>query len=297
MKIVQAAFESKSKDYEQQISELKIHLTERNDYIKRLEKRNAQLEKQVIDQMNAIQEQQTQIKFRDRQIQELESKYESLEKIRKDIINTVSQHGSGGNSLVVNQHSPLIKENYQTNNKTLKPTQNNILIQNSQTFANNLGKFINQDDLMNFKSLSPENTANITNNNFLSQQQHIQNFQKLNQNQTQKESSCLDYPLIKQNLNTIEMKENKNERLSHYQNNGPIAQSQSSSESKIFFKNVKARLSEEKFNEFLLNVKRLNGKVQSKAQTLINIAKLFGKENDDLFKNFEHIICPSTQSQ
>ena len=30
---------------------------------------------------------------------------------------------------------------------------------------------------------------------------------------------------------------------------------------KIFFKNVKARLTEESFNEFLLNIKRLNGKI------------------------------------
>lgn len=52
---------------------------------------------------------------------------------------------------------------------------------------------------------------------------------------------------------------------------------------KVFFKNVKARLSEDSFNEFLLNIKRLNGKVQSKPQTLINVAKLFGKENDDLY--------------
>ena len=61
---------------------------------------------------------------------------------------------------------------------------------------------------------------------------------------------------------------------------------------KIFFKNVKARLSEESFNEFLLNIKRLNGKVQSKSQTLVNVAKLFGKDNDDLYQNFEVIILP-----
>ncbi len=61
---------------------------------------------------------------------------------------------------------------------------------------------------------------------------------------------------------------------------------------KVFFKNVKARLSEEAFNEFLLNIKRLNGKVQTKSQTLINVAKLFGKENDDLYQNFETIITP-----
>lgn len=30
---------------------------------------------------------------------------------------------------------------------------------------------------------------------------------------------------------------------------------------KVFFKNVKARLSEDKFNEFLMNVKRLNGRI------------------------------------
>lgn len=55
---------------------------------------------------------------------------------------------------------------------------------------------------------------------------------------------------------------------------------------KVFFKNVKARLSEEKFNEFLLNIKRLNGKVQSKQQTLINVAALFGSENEDLLRSF-----------
>lgn len=63
---------------------------------------------------------------------------------------------------------------------------------------------------------------------------------------------------------------------------------------KVFFKNVKARLTEDAFNEFLLNIKRLNGKVQTKAQTLINVAKLFGKENDDLYQNFETIITPMT---
>jgi hypothetical protein len=56
---------------------------------------------------------------------------------------------------------------------------------------------------------------------------------------------------------------------------------------------VKARLSEESFNEFLLNIKRLNGKIQTKHQTLINVAKLFGKDNDDLYQNFELIINPT----
>lgn len=66
----------------------------------------------------------------------------------------------------------------------------------------------------------------------------------------------------------------------------------SASDSKHFFKNVKARLPEDKFNEFLLNVKRLNSKVQNKGDTLINVARLFGKDNDDLFKQFDAIVNP-----
>ena len=32
-------------------------------------------------------------------------------------------------------------------------------------------------------------------------------------------------------------------------------------DAKVYFKNVKARLSEEQFNEFLINVKKCNGKI------------------------------------
>jgi len=63
---------------------------------------------------------------------------------------------------------------------------------------------------------------------------------------------------------------------------------------KSFFKNVKARLTEDKFNDFLLNVKRLNSKVQSKQQTFDNVWGLFGKENEDLFNDFIAIVSPTS---
>lgn len=43
--------------------------------------------------------------------------------------------------------------------------------------------------------------------------------------------------------------------------NIPKPQAHPPIDGKVFFKNVKARLSEENFNEFLLNIKRLNGKI------------------------------------
>lgn len=77
----------------------------------------------------------------------------------------------------------------------------------------------------------------------------------------------------------------------------PTAKPPSAIDGKVFFKNVKARLTEANFNEFLMNIKRLNGKIQTKHQTLINVAKLFGKENEDLFQNFDLIISHSQSQQ
>ena len=63
----------------------------------------------------------------------------------------------------------------------------------------------------------------------------------------------------------------------------PTSSNEKRVDGKVFFKNVKARVPESKFNEFLLNVKRLNSKVQTKGETLSNVKTLLGKDNDDLY--------------
>ncbi|TNV86479.1 hypothetical protein FGO68_gene9647 [Halteria grandinella] len=109
--------------------------------------------------------------------------------------------------------------------------------------------------------------------------------------------NVLEYPLLtSSNLGAL----NKASKRQPFELQHPSSTTNriapSSIDGKVFFKNVKARLSEESFNEFLMNIKRLNGKIQTKHQTLINVAKLFGKENDDLYQNFE-IIITHTQTR
>ncbi len=55
-----------------------------------MEKRNAELEKQIIDTQSRLKEAEARIGYKDGRIRELEVKCEGLDKIRKDIINTVS---------------------------------------------------------------------------------------------------------------------------------------------------------------------------------------------------------------
>jgi len=49
MRLLQSAYSDKSQEYEAIIAEVQRQLFERSDYVKRLEKRNAELEKQIID--------------------------------------------------------------------------------------------------------------------------------------------------------------------------------------------------------------------------------------------------------
>jgi septal ring factor EnvC (AmiA/AmiB activator) len=72
------------------IGELQKQLYDKSDYIQRLEKRNAELEKQIIDTQSRLKEAEARIGYKDGRIRELETKCEGLDKIRKDIINTVS---------------------------------------------------------------------------------------------------------------------------------------------------------------------------------------------------------------
>ena len=94
------------------------------------------------------------------------------------------------------------------------------------------------------------------------------------------------------------MYEEEHRNPTRYLSFGPGQQQNfaATNDGKVFFKNVKARLSEDRFNEFLLNIKRLNGKVQSKQQTMANVADLFGPENEDLLRNFHIIINPQLSS-
>ena len=61
-----------------------------------MEKRNAELEKQIIDTQSRLKEAEARIGYKDGRIRELEVKCEGLDKIRKDIINTVSGSNNAG---------------------------------------------------------------------------------------------------------------------------------------------------------------------------------------------------------
>lgn len=61
---------------------------------------------------------------------------------------------------------------------------------------------------------------------------------------------------------------------------------------RMFFQNVRQRLTGDDFNDFLSNIKKLNSKQQTKQQALENAKMIFGADNYDLFKEFESILSP-----
>ncbi len=90
IRLLQSAYTEKTSEYEHVINELQKQLYDKSDYVQRLEKRNAELEKQIIDTQSRLKEAEARIGYKDGRIRELEVKCEGLDKIRKDIINTVS---------------------------------------------------------------------------------------------------------------------------------------------------------------------------------------------------------------
>ena len=72
------------------MAELQKQVYDKSEYIRRLEKRNAEVEKQIIDTQQRLTDAEARIGYKDGRIKDLETKCESLEKIRKDIINTIT---------------------------------------------------------------------------------------------------------------------------------------------------------------------------------------------------------------
>eukprot|EP00347_Sterkiella_histriomuscorum_P015697 403356039 len=285
LNIITQSYEQKSKDFEIQLQDLNSQLGEKSDYIKRLEKRNGQLEKQVIDQQSQIQEQSLQLQHKDSVIKQLEQKCENLEKIRKDIINTVQlnseiHNNNGSGSSRQQQQQISSRDIYQ-----ISP------INNKSAIAAHNG-YMRQNEEFNYQSKSANKQYPGYENQMLKQQQHSpqEAMRGVNTFKSIRPSNNLDFPLNRYSNNLPTQATQQHQQIS----TSITGSSASQMEGKIFFKNVKARLSEEDFNQFLLNIKRLNSKVQTKQQTLSKVQGLFGQDNEDLFRNFEHIICPST---
>lgn len=59
---------------------------------------------------------------------------------------------------------------------------------------------------------------------------------------------------------------------------------------KQFFREARGRLSYEAFNLFLASIKRLNNQQQSREDTLDEAKSIFGPEQSDLYKKFEHLL-------
>lgn len=59
---------------------------------------------------------------------------------------------------------------------------------------------------------------------------------------------------------------------------------------KQFFRQARNSLSYEAFNEFLANIKRLNNQQQSREETLAEARKIFGPEQQNLYKEFEQLL-------
>jgi len=59
---------------------------------------------------------------------------------------------------------------------------------------------------------------------------------------------------------------------------------------KQFFREARSRLSYEAFNDFLSNIKRLNNGAQTRDDTMREARRIFGVENQHLYKDFEHLL-------
>ena len=90
LRLLQSAYTEKTSEYEHLVAELQKQVYDKSEYIRRLEKRNAEVEKQIIDTQQRLTDAEARIGYKDGRIKDLETKCESLEKIRKDIINTIT---------------------------------------------------------------------------------------------------------------------------------------------------------------------------------------------------------------
>merc|ERR1719265_2800486 len=61
-------------------------------------------------------------------------------------------------------------------------------------------------------------------------------------------------------------------------------------EGKQFFRMARSQLSYEAFNEFLANIKRLNNQQQTREETLEEARRIFGAENQHLYKEVEQLL-------
>jgi hypothetical protein len=68
------------------------------------------------------------------------------------------------------------------------------------------------------------------------------------------------------------------------------ATSPSPIDGKQFFRQARARLSDEAFNIFLTSIKRLNNQQQSREDTLADARKIFGPDFADLYQDFETLL-------
>ena len=59
---------------------------------------------------------------------------------------------------------------------------------------------------------------------------------------------------------------------------------------KEFFRRARARLSYERFSQFLQNIKDLNAHKRTRAETLQKAREIFGETNDDLYETFETLL-------
>ena len=59
---------------------------------------------------------------------------------------------------------------------------------------------------------------------------------------------------------------------------------------KEFFRQARARLSYEKFSQFLSNIKELNAHKQTRQETLARASEIFGDANADLYATFETLL-------
>jgi len=73
-------------------------------------------------------------------------------------------------------------------------------------------------------------------------------------------------------------------------NNRSTSPTHGSVDGRMFFRSARARLSYEAFNAFLANIKRLNNHQQTRDETLEEAKKIFGGENEDLYRDFVQLL-------
>ena len=59
---------------------------------------------------------------------------------------------------------------------------------------------------------------------------------------------------------------------------------------KVFFSLARNRLGHDEFNQFLASIKRLNNSQQSQEDTLQEVRRIFGAQNQDLYSDFQSLL-------